>query len=141
MALDVGLWIDHKKAVIVRLNDHGQQIQEVDSGITKHTRYRGIQRSKTPYTPQYQQGDDQLDRQFTQRVNKFYEQVIAQLRGADAVLILGPGEAKAEFGKRLAQSRIGVKVAAVETVGKMTVRQLAAKVRNYFHPRNTARGS
>ena len=130
--MDVGLWIDHKKAVIVRLSERGEQIQEVVSGIAKHPRYRGIQRSKTPYTPQYQQGDNQLDRQFTQHVNKFYERVIAQIRGADSVLIIGPGEAKSEFGKRLAQSRVGVKIAAVETAGKMTVRQLAAKVRAHF---------
>lgn len=141
MAMDVGLWIDHKKAVIVRLSDQGEQVQEVDSGIKTHTRYRGISRSKTPYTPQYQQGDDQLDRQFTQHVNKFYEKVIAQIRGADSVLILGPGEAKAEFGKRLTHSKIGVRVAAVETAGKMTVRQLAAKVRDYFHAKQTSAGS
>jgi stalled ribosome rescue protein Dom34 len=132
MAMAVGLWIDHKKAVIVRLSDHGEQVQEVDSGIEKHVRYRGTTRPKTPYSSQYQQGDDQLDKQFTQHVNRFYEKVIAQIRGADSVLILGPGEAKAEFGKRLAHSRVGVKVAAIETVGKMTVRQLAAKVRTYF---------
>jgi stalled ribosome rescue protein Dom34 len=119
--------------VIVRLSDQGEQVQEVESGIAKHVRYRGATRPKTPYSSQYQQADDQLDKQFTQQVNKFYEKVIAQIRGADTLLILGPGEAKAEFGKRLAHSRIGVKVAAIETAGKMTVRQLAAKVREYFH--------
>jgi stalled ribosome rescue protein Dom34 len=131
--MDVGLWIDHKKAVIVRLADEGEEIQQVESGLEKHVRYRGATRPKTPYSSQYQQGDDQLDNQFTQHLNKFYEKVISHLRGADAVLILGPGEAKAEFGKRLTHSKARVRIAATETAGKMTVRQIAAKVRDYFH--------
>jgi stalled ribosome rescue protein Dom34 len=135
MALDVGLWIDHKKAVIVRLDDEGEEIQQVESGLEKHVRYRGATRPKTPYSSQYQHADDQLDNQFTQHLNKFYEKVISHLRGADAVLILGPGEAKAEFGKRLTHSRAGVRIAATETAGKMTVRQIAAKVRDFFHKR------
>jgi len=132
MAMDIGLWIDHKKAVIVRLGSQGEEVQEVESGIEQHVKYRGATHPKTPYSAQYQQGDDQLDKQFTQRLNKFYEKVITHLRGADAVLIIGPGEAKSEFGKRLTHSRVGVKIAAIETAGKMTVRQIAAKVRDYF---------
>ena len=133
MAMDVGLWIDHKKAVIVRLADEGEEIQQLESGLEKHVRYRGATRPKTPYSSQYQHGDDQLDNQFTQHLNKFYEKVISHLQGADAVLILGPGEAKAEFGKRLTHSKMRVRIAATETAGKMTVRQIAAKVRDYFH--------
>jgi len=135
MAMDVGLWIDHKKAVIVRLGDKGEEVQQVESGIEGHVRYRGATRPKTPYSAQYQQGDDQLDKQFTQHLNKFYEKVISLIRGADAVLILGPGEAKSEFGKRLTHSKVGVKIAATETADKMTVRQIAAKARDYFHKR------
>ena len=133
--MDVGLWIDHKKAVIVRLDDKGEEIQQVESGVGRRVRYRGATHPKTPYSSQYQQGDDQLDNQFTEHLNKFYEKVISHVRDADAVLILGPGEAKAEFEKRLTQRRVRVRIAAIETAGKMTVRQIAAKVRDFFHER------
>ena len=133
--MDVGLWIDHRKAVIVLLGDEGEDVVQLDSGIEQHTRYRGPVRPKTPYNPQYAQGDDQLDKQFTQRVNRFYEKVITYVRGADSVLILGPGEAKSEFQKRLAHNKVGVQIAATETAGKMTVRQISAKVRDFFHKR------
>ena len=135
MASDIGLWIDHKKAVIVRLDDEGEEIQQVESGVGRHIRYRGGSRQKTPYGPQHTQGEDHLDNRFTQHLNKFYEQVIARIRGADEVLILGPGEAKSEFEKRLTQSGVRVRIAAIETAGKMTVRQIAAKVRDFFRKR------
>lgn len=135
--MDVGLWIDHRKAVIVRLDGKVEDVVQVDSGLAKHTRFRGLTRTRIPYSPQHQQGDDQLDKQFALRVNKFYEKVIAYLRGADTVLILGPGEAKSEFQKRLSQGKGEVQIAAVETADRMTVRQITAKARDFFGKRKT----
>ena len=128
----IGLWIDHKKTVLVIQNEHGENIQQIDSGIGRHVRYRGASHSKSPFSAQYQQGDDQLDNKFTEQLNKFYEKVIAQLRQADAVLIFGPGEAKRELEKRIAHEKVKVPVMKIETADKMTERQIAAKVRNYF---------
>jgi len=129
---NIGLWIDHKKTVLVIQNEHGENIQQIDSGIGRHVRYRGASHSKSPFSAQYQQGDDQLDNKFTEQLNKFYEKVIAQLRQADAVLIFGPGEAKRELEKRIAHEKVKVPVMKIETADKMTERQIAAKVRNYF---------
>ena len=129
---NIGLWIDHKKTVLVVQNEHGENIQQIDSGIGRHVRYRGASHSKSPFSAQYQQGDDQLDNKFTEQLNKFYEKVIAQLRQADAVLIFGPGEAKRELEKRIAHEKVKVPVMKIETADKMTERQIAAKVRNYF---------
>ena len=129
---NIGLWIDHKKTVLVVQNEHGENIQQIESGIGRHVRYRGASHSKSPFSAQYQQGDDQLDNKFTEQLNKFYEKVIAQLRKADAVLIFGPGEAKRELEKRIAHEKVKVPVMKIETADKMTERQIAAKVRNYF---------
>ena len=129
---NIGLWIDHKKTVLVVQNEHGENIQQIESGIGRHVRYRGASHSKSPFSAQYQQGDDQLDNKFTEQLNKFYEKVIAQLRKADAVLIFGPGEAKRELEKRIAHEKVRVPVMKIETADKMTERQIAAKVRNYF---------
>jgi hypothetical protein len=88
--------------------------------------------SKAPYSAQYQQGDDQLDNKFNEHLNKFYDKVIAHLRKAESVLIFGPGEAKHELEKRIAQTKIKVRIVGVESADKMTERQVTSKVRNYF---------
>ena len=132
MTKEIGLWIDHKKAVIVILSERGEKIQQIESGAGKHVRYRGATRPKTAYSAQYQQGDDQLDKQFAERLNKFYGKVIAFLREADTVLIFGPGEAKSELEKRLAHEKVHARIVGIETADKMTERQIAAKVRNRF---------
>lgn len=132
MTKNIGLWIDHKKAIIVTQNEEGEDIQKIESGVGRHVRYRGASHPKSPYSAQYQQGDDQLDNKFTEQLNKFYEKVIDQLRGAQAVLIIGPGEAKGELEKRIAHEKVKVPIMGVEPADKLTDRQITAKVRNYF---------
>jgi hypothetical protein len=58
--------------------------------------------------------------------------VIEALRGCENLILFGPGEAKGELNKRLAQVKLGPRVAAVETTDKMTDPQIAAKVRAHF---------
>ena len=132
MSRQIGLWIDHKGAVILTISEQGENIQKVESGIAKHIRYRGTTRPRTAYSAQHQQGDDQLDNQFVEHLNKFYGEVIGRIRGADSVLIFGPGEAKSELKKRIAREKNCVGNIRIETADKMTDRQIAAKVRKYF---------
>jgi 50S ribosomal subunit-associated GTPase HflX len=45
---------------------------------------------------------------------------------------MGPGEAKTELEKRLIHEELNRRIVGIETVDKMTDRQIAAKVRKYF---------
>jgi stalled ribosome rescue protein Dom34 len=128
----IGLWIDHKKAVIVILEDEKEQIKHIHSNIDRQGSMGGGARTKIPYSARYSKGEDQQDRHQMEQLNRYYREVIANVRDAGAILISGPGEAKREFEKRLIQARINRKVAAVESVDKLTERQYAARVRRYF---------
>lgn len=132
MAKEIGLWIDRTKAVIVSIYRHRVDIKQIESGVEKRIRYSGAPRSRTPYSAQYHQGDDRLDKKYTQQMNKYYSQVLLHLRRAGDVLIFGPGEAKGELQKHIARAKLPVRVVGVETADKMTHRQIAAKVRKYF---------
>ena len=57
------------------------------------------------------------------------DEVIAHIRDADSILILGPGEAKGELNARLVRDGLGNRIVGVETVDKLTDRQIAAIVR------------
>lgn len=138
MTKNIGLWIDHKKAIIVVQSEQGDDIQKIESGVGRHVRFRGAPHPKSPYSAQYQQGDDQLDNRFTEQINKFYGKVITCIREADAVLIFGPGEAKGELEKRIAHEKVKVQILGIETADKLTDRQIAAKVRKYFQEESIA---
>jgi stalled ribosome rescue protein Dom34 len=128
MPISAGVWIDHKQAIVVLVRDTGIEIKKIISGIDRPVRTR----SHNPYTPNDFVAEDRLERKFDSHLKKFYEQVIACLQGSEALLILGPGEAKGEFHKSLKSKKPRGLVIELETADKMTDRQLAAKVAQHF---------
>jgi stalled ribosome rescue protein Dom34 len=128
MKREVGLWIDHRKTVIVSFTDKGEETSLIRSDMEKHVRYSG--------PPQEDSAEDQRDRRFTGHLNKYYDHVISCIRDAESILIFGPGEAKVELQKRLESEALGGRVVGIETVDKMTDRQIAARVRQHFPKRS-----
>ena len=132
MRTKVGLWIDHRKAIIVAGTDTGEEIALIVSKVEKHLQRSGDSPLKGRHESQNVPQDDSRQRTFTGHLNIHYEAVIACLRDAESILIFGPGEAKGELKKRLEKNKLGGRIAGVETVDRMTDRQIAAKVRQYF---------
>ena len=126
MKKEVGLWIDHRKAVIVVVTEEGEDVKEIASDMEKHVRFSG-----GPGTDDGS-AEDMRDRRFESHLNAYYDRVVAAVRGADSIQIFGPGEAKGELRRRLEREGLSGNVLALETVDKMTDRQIAAKVRERF---------
>ena len=132
MKTKVGVWIDHKKAVVVAVTDQGEEIRLIISNVEKQLRRSGDSPLKGPYEPQQVPAGDSRQRRLTGHLNLYYDAVIASIREAEAILIFGPGEAKGELKRRLERDHLDVRIVGVETVDKMTDRQIVAKVRKHF---------
>jgi hypothetical protein len=125
MKKQVGLWIDHKKAVLVFLTDGTERTTVIESNMEKHVRFSGD-------SSEQGSADDIRDRQYAGHLDRFYDDVIVHIHDAESILLLGPGEAKGELRKLLEGKELGGHIVGVETVDKMTDGQIAAKVRQSF---------
>ena len=132
MATKAGVWIDHRQAIVVLVTDAGQEIKKIAFDIGQPVQSRGGSRSKNKYTPNDFVAEDRLERKVENDRKDYYDDVIASIRGADSLLILGPGEAKGEFSKHIKAKKLRGVVVELETADKMTDRQLAAKVKQHF---------
>ncbi len=132
MKTRVGLWIDHRKSIIVVITDKGEEIELIMSKSEKQPRRSGDSPLKGSYESQLVSADDNRQRVLTGHLNIYYDAVIAFIRDAESIMIFGPGEAKDELNERLKRSNLGERIVSVETVDKMTNRQIAAKVRQQF---------
>ena len=132
MGAKVGLWIDHRKAIIVAVADKAEEMTLVISAVEKQARRSLSSRHEGPYEPLQVPADDSRQRAYTGHLNIYYDAVIASIRDAESILIFGPGEAKGELKKRLERLNLSGLIAGLETVDKMTDRQIAAKVRQRF---------
>ena len=132
MKKEVGLWMDHRKAVIVAVTDNGEEIRLIISKVEKQLRRSGGSPLKGPHEAQQVPADDSRERAFTGHLNIYYDAVIACIRDAESILIFGPGEPKGELKERLERNNLGGRIVGIETVDKMTDRQIATKVRRHF---------
>ena len=132
MKRKVGLWIDHRKAVIVVVMDQGEETRLIISKAEKQLRRSGDSPMKGHYEPQQVPASDSRQKTFTGHLNIYYDAIIACVRDAESILIFGPGEAKGELKKRLERDKLGGRIVGIETVDKMSDHQIAIKVRQYF---------
>ena len=140
-----GIWLDHKKAVVVTIkrpvpsHEDGEAekitLSTLNSDVERKVRLSGGARSgKTPWGPQDVAVNGRSEARQKQQLKEFYLQVAKAVENADNILIMGPGEAKHEFKKAVEKLKSTAgKIADLQTCDKMTDRQIAASVRSFFH--------
>lgn len=120
----VGIWIDHKSAVIVSVSAGRVTTKTVESEIGGHPRYSGQHDGG---------GEKKYEQRHGQQLDQYYDDVISQLGHPEALLIFGPGEAKLELKERLGRSKgQPERTIDIETADKLTDPQIVAKVKEHF---------
>lgn len=132
----VGLWVDHRKAIIVTVSNKGEKTEEIVSNVEKQLGRTDGKRSTTSFESQLVQADDRQQRGFTKHLKSYYQDILSHINNAQEVLIFGPGEAKGELKKLMQQENRHEMIVTLESVDKMTDRQIAAKVRKYSENSN-----
>lgn len=127
MKKKIGLWIDNREAIIVKLTDKGEQIIRVYSDAEKQMRFKGGSRKDGLQTTETIQG-----RKFDMQLGKYFDNIIDLIRDAEMIQIFGPGEAKDGLLKQLENDNLKERIVKIEAADCMTDNQVAAKVREYF---------
>jgi len=124
MSHNAGIWIDHEKAVIVFASEAAVTTRTLDSDVGPHPHFGGSQEGG---------GEKKYEERRSLQLRGYYDAVIRQLGHADALLILGPGEAKLELKERLDRSNLSsARVIAIETTDRLTDPQIVARVKRHF---------
>jgi hypothetical protein len=111
--------------VIVTVAHYGDGIGSIQSNVEKLVRFSGVG-SQDGWMGNMQ------DRKFSDYLTSYYDDVIARIIDAASIQIFGPGEAKLQLEKRLRHAELGGHIVGIETVDKMTDRQIEAKIWQHF---------
>jgi hypothetical protein len=137
----IGVWIDRRKAHIISLDKilttkggYRQTIETIESQVEPRLRLSGGSRSrKTPWGPQDVAVDGKSAARRKSQLADYFKAVLANIRSAQRIIILGPGDTKHQLRTYLDRSKaMAGKVLTVETVDKLTEKQLAARVRRFY---------
>ncbi len=131
---NVGIWIDHRKAVIVSASGDRVTAKTVESKVGPHSRYSGRAGGPAPEGgPQDEGGEKRYEERYRQHLDQYYDEIIGQLGHPEALLILGPGEAKLQLKERLSRSKaLSECIVGIETTDKLTDPQIVAKVKEHY---------
>jgi hypothetical protein len=132
MTIKAGVWIDHHKAVVVLITEQGEDMLQILPDQGPAARSAAGLRPKNAYTQSGFVGEGMRVHSVTMQLNEFYDGVIACLREAQAILILGPDEAKGEFRRRITSQKFSGHIAEMKTAAKLTDQQISDYVRQHF---------
>jgi uncharacterized protein YegL len=130
MNRNVGVWIDHKQAYLIWYQEG--RVEVIPSNIEPPEHFSGGTQLGGKLN---QKGDLEIrhNDRYKVKLTQFYKRVIAALKDADSVFVMGPGEAKVEFEKALKrQKALHSRLLKVETADKMTKNQMIARVRQFY---------
>lgn len=116
-----GVWIDHEKAVVAAARRDDVRTRTLRSGVLPHPHWGGAQDGG---------GERKYEGRRAQELNRFYDEVIAELNPLATLYVFGPGEAKLELKKRLGRvGRFAQVQVHVEPSDRLTEAQFVARVR------------
>jgi hypothetical protein len=133
MAAKMGLWIDHRHAVIVSLADDGAKLTPIKSNVEKHIRAAGDPTLKGSFKARMVPADDRHEKAFDEHIKKYYAKITEIVCSAEAIYIFGPGEAKNELRKQLEKNKLGAIIVGCESADEMTDNEVLAKVCKFFN--------
>jgi len=124
MSNNIGIWIDHKKTVIVSASADPIVARTLESEVGPHSHYSVMPDGG---------GEKNSEARYGQHLDQYYDTVISQLGKPDALLIFGPGEAKLQLKERLARSKaLSHCSIELDTTDKLTDPQIVAKVKKHY---------
>lgn len=132
MKIEVGLWIDHDKAVIVIIKNGVAVTREIVTNLEKQVLFSSSANSSISTNTRGSDAEDMKDRKFVNHLNQFYDGIITLIRNAESIWIFGPGEAKAELENRLKKASLGARIVGIYPVDIMTTPQIIAKVHAHY---------
>lgn len=131
MKFNAGLWIDHREAILVVMDNNPAVTHRIQSAVESQLR-RTDEPQSGPFEAQQVPADDSRQRKLTNELARYYDQVIAHLANAEAVFVFGPGEAKNELVSRLTTNSTRAWEVSIETADRMTDPQIIERVCHHF---------
>lgn len=133
-----GIWIDTRLARIVKLKGEEVNLLTIESLAELHPREEGQKAVKTKRGMAGMDLESKQERRFAEALKVFYKKILHQIEEADSIYVCGPAGAKIDLSKEMnAYPAFNHKLAGIEACDQITVKQLVAKVKDFFQTTGT----
>lgn len=133
MKTQTGIWIDSKRAQIVKIKNGSENSSEIESNIQNRIHHEGEGQKGSFMGTTHINNEKKFDAIKKQETDNYLKDVLNKVEDADELFIMGPGETKMKLKEYILQNNIlAPKLKSVETTNSMTENQVVAHIKKYF---------
>lgn len=133
MKQHIGIWIDTKHAVIIKLEKNNHSIKKIESHIDTRLRIEGESKRYGRFGNQYLTYEKNRKNKRTLQTHKFIKSLFKEIIHCDSFVIFGPSTMKKELKKEINHNILFAnKLSGVYKSELMTDNQMVAWVKNHF---------
>ncbi|MGE3825690.1 MAG: hypothetical protein AB7G44_15825, partial [Bacteroidia bacterium] len=128
-----GIWIDHKRALVVNFNEKNEEkLYRIESGFEGKEREEGEDRNKNNARmgSHFITNEKGFENRQKEQLRKFYLEVILRISEDSEVYIFGPASAKDELAAKIRNYvSLKISITKIEPADRMSENEIAAKAR------------
>ena len=129
----IGMWIDHKEAIVVLIDGEQTAVERIESDAESHYHQSGGWKASGTNIAQAISNEKRPEERRRHQLLKFYRTIIENIADTRSIYIFGPGEAKLELAKELDKIKgHNDREVTTEPSDKLTQNQIVARVKSFF---------
>ena len=133
MKRNIGIWIDTKKAFIVKLTNNNHTIKKIESNIAIKERVPGESKKFGRFGGQYMTFEKNKLNRKNEQTNIFIKKLLKEVHNCDYLVLFGPSKMKNIFKKEIHTNMLLTnKLVGVFNAEPLTENQMVAWVKDYY---------
>ena len=133
MKKNIGIWIDTKQAVIIKLSNESHLVKLIESNIDTRERVPGESKKFGRFGGQYMTFEKNKLNRKNEQTNQFIKNLLKEVSICDSVVLFGPSRMKNIFEKELKNNmQLAKKLVGVSSSKLLTENQMVAWVKKFY---------
>ncbi len=134
MKKNIGIWIDTKQAVIIKLSTSNHKVKVIESNIETRERVAGESKKFGRFGGQYLTYEkNKLNRKHEQ-TNQFIKNLFKEVETCNSLVLFGPSKMKNIFEKEIKNNmQLAKKLKGVSNSKLLTENQMVAWVKDFYN--------
>jgi hypothetical protein len=133
MKNNIGIWIDTKQAIVVKLSNNHHSFKKIESNIVIKERVPGESKKFGRFGGQYLTYEKNRKNKKKEQIGAYLKTLFKELSNSDSIVIFGPSNMKNILAKEIQQNlQLKNNLVGVANSDQLTDNQIVAWVKNFY---------
>lgn len=133
MKKNIGIWIDTKQAIIIKLSDDDHSVKIIESDIETRERFDGESKKFGRFGGQYMTFEKNKLNRKNEQTNQYIKNLLKEVQNCDSVVLFGPSKMKNIFEKEINNNiQLADKLVGIFNSKLLTENQMVAWVKDFY---------